>query len=323
MLYIIFLVMNKVNGYGLIKSGKITEALKFFENTLKDRVDEESECGIKIIKYVLSKVKRIREVNDNHKIADMLVMEWRNVLSWINTNDCGKFPDLTESIKYYIFLLALKYYQAAIDSILGNSSSGFVDIDLMVKVSKCYREIGEVDKCIEVLEEVRGYRVYDSSVLSNLADAYFEVGEIDRSKLFFREAFFWDPQEIDVFDLKSMLIKGLIKIVVSHGYKGEEINEWIPIYGVIENLFDVRRELLKEEVDMILDRVRVMEAEYERDRKWRNILEPRLVNNYIWLIDYYALQVGDYELARSVGKILQKFSPNIHNKLKLGVYKWL
>ncbi|MFN4245028.1 MAG: tetratricopeptide repeat protein [Brevinematia bacterium] len=316
-------MMDKVNRYTLIKSGKITEALRLFENSLKNNLDEESECGIKIIKYVLSKVKRIKEVGDNHKIADMLVMEWKNILSWINTNDCGKFPDLTEAIKYYIFLLALKYYQSTIDNISVGGTSDVVDIDLMIKVSKCYREIGEVGRCIDVLEEVREYKLYDSGVLSNLADAYFEIGEIDRSKLFFREAFFWDPQEIDVFDLRSMIIKRLIKIVVGNGYKGEEINEWIPIYGVIENLFDVRRELSHEEVEMILDRVKVMELEYEKDRKWRNILEPRLINNYIWLIDYYAFQVGDYDLARGIAKILQKFSPDVHNKLKLGVYKWL
>ncbi|MEN2998335.1 MAG: tetratricopeptide repeat protein [Brevinematia bacterium] len=323
MLYIIVSEMNKISAYSLIKAGKITEALRFFEDTLRKGVDEESECGIKIVKYILSKIKRIREMGDPHKIGDMLIIEWKNLQQWINTNNCSRFSDLVESMKYYIFLLALKYYQSIVDNINANNSGNVIDIDLMVKVSKCYREIGEVVRCIDILEDVREYRPYDSGVLANLADAYFEIGEIDTSKLLFRESFFWNPQEVEIFEMKSMIIKGLIKIVVSNGYRAEEINEWIPIYGVIENLFDVRRELSQEEVNLILERVKTMEREYESNRRWRNILEPRLINSYIWLIDYYSLQIEDYALAKEVGKILQKFSPNIYNKLKLGVYKWL
>lgn len=315
--------MNRTSAYSLIRSGKITEALKVFEDMLRRGVDEEAECGIKVIKYVLSKVKGIKEMKDPHKVGDMLMMEWKNVLGWVNTNNCGRFSDLVEAVRYYIFLLALKYYQLIVDNVRVGNDSGVIDIDLMVKVSRCYREIGEVGKCIEILEDVRGYRLYDSGVLANLADAYFEVGEVDMSKLLFREAFFWEPQDVDIFDMKSMLIKGLIKIVVDNGYRGEEINEWIPVYGAVENLFDVRRELSQDEVGMIIERVKVMEREYEENKRWRNVLEPRLINSYIWLIDYYSLQVEDYELARGIGRILQKFSPNIYNKLKLGVYKWL
>lgn len=315
--------MEKVSGYNLIRSGKITEALKFFEDSLRKGLDEESECGIKIVKYVLSKVRRIKESNDPHKIADMLVLEWKNILNWINTNDCSRFSDLVESVKYYIFFLALKYYQTIIDNISVYDGSNVIDVDLMVKIARCYREIGEIERCIDILEDVRSYRIYDSGVLANLGDAYFELGDIDTSKLFFREAFFWDPQEIEIFEMKSLIIKKLIKIVMGNGYRGEEINEWIPIYGVIENLFDIRRELSQDEVNLILERVKIMEKEYQENRKWRNILEPRLINSYIWLIDYYALQLEDYGVAKGIGRILQKFSPNIYNKLKLGGYKWL
>lgn len=313
--------MNYTSVYGLIRSGKITEALRTFEETLRKTFDEESECGIKVIKYVLSRINKIKSLGDYHTIADTLVSEWKNTLSWINTNNCGKFSELVDAIRYYIFYVALKYYQTIIENMDANSN--VVDVDLMIKVSRCYREIGEIDKCIELLEEVRQYDLYDSSVLANLADAYFEIRDVEASKLFFREAFFWDPQKIDVFDMKSMIIKKLIKVVMDNGYRGEEVNEWIPIYGVIENVFDVRRELSQEEVNLILERVRSMESQYNSNRNWRNVLEPRLLNSYIWLIDYYFLQVEDYEVARSIGKILQKLSPNIYSKLKLGVYKWL
>lgn len=310
--------MNKVEIYSLIKNGKITEALKYYEDILKQRLDEEAECGIKVIRYVLAKVKNAKSMGDPHKVGDALVIEWKNILSWVNMNECTTFSEMVDALKYYIFSLALKHYESVI-----NNNTEFVDIDLMVKLAKCYREIGEVDRCIDILEDVRGYRGYDSSVLANLADAYFELGDVDRAKLFYREAFFWDPQEIEIFELKSIIIKRLIKVVKDHGYSREEINEWIPIYGVIENVFDIRRELSKEEVNKIIVRVKMMEEEYMRNRRWVNILEPRLINSYIWLVDYYAFQEQDIDMARNFGKIIQKFSPNIYNKLKLGVYAWL
>ncbi|MGB9621377.1 MAG: hypothetical protein ACPL4C_02925 [Brevinematia bacterium] len=316
--------MNKVQGYNLIRDGKITEALRFFESSYRSSLDRESECAIKIIKYFLSKIRKMKSLGDYHKIGDALVVEWRELLNWSLHNNCSMVSEILEAFKYHIFSLALKYYQAVIDNISNSKDPITVqDIDLMVKISRCYREVGKLDKAIEILEDVRQFNFYDSTVLSYLADAYFDVGEIDRSKLFFREAFFWNPQGIEIYDMKSMIIKSLVRVVVDNGYRDNEINEWIPIYGVIENLFDVRRELLDEEVQIIMNRISEFEKVYSKDRSMRNILEPRLINSYIWLIDYYFFQVQDYNLAREMGKVLAKFSPNIYNKIKLGVYKWL
>lgn len=319
-----FNVMNKLQGYNLIREGKIPEALRFFEVSYRNSLDRESECAIKVIKYFLSKLRKIKSLDDYHKIADALMSEWKELLSWVSHNSCSMISEVLDAFRYYIFSLALKYYDAVIDNISSNKDPITVqDIDLMVKVSRCYREIGKIDKTIDILEEVRQFNFYDSVVLSYLADAYFEVGEIDRAKLFFRDAFFWDPQRVEVYDMKSMIIKTLVKVVVDNGYRDNEISEWIPVYGVIENLFDVKRELLEEEVKIIIERINKFEEIYNKDKSMRNILEPRLINSYIWLIDYYFFQLQDYSLAKEMGKVLAKFSPNIYNKIKLGVYKWL
>jgi len=315
--------MDKSNGYELIRSGKINEALVAFEDSFRRFLDKDSECGIKVLKYLLPKMKRIKDLKDPYKIADAIISEWPKVLSNINLNGCSENLELIEAVKHYLFFTALKYYTQIINNINQDDVLVVRDTELMLKVSRCYRELKVEDKAIEVLEEVRLYNPTDSVVLSILGDLYFQVGDIDRAKLFFREAFFWDPQRIELQDIKCPIIKALTKTVRANGYRNEEVNEWIPIYGAIENVFDVRRELSKEEVDIIVRKIQMLENDFLKNREWRNITEPRLINSYIWLIDYYYLQLSDYELARSVGAILQKFSPNIYNKLKLGGYKWL
>jgi len=217
----------------------------------------------------------------------------------------------------------LKYYTQIIDNINQDDVLVVRDTDLMLKISRCYRELRMEDKAIDILEEVRSYNQTDSVVLSILGDLYFQMGDIDRAKLFFREAFFWDPQRIELDEVRCPIVKTLMKTVKTNDYRNEEVNEWIPVYGAIENIFDVRRELSKEEVDILIRRIQALESDFLKHREWRNITEPRLINSYLWLIDYYYLQLEDYELAKSVGVILQKFSPSIYNKLKLGGYKWL
>ncbi len=313
--------MNTKEGYNLIKDGKITEALKIFENTYRMNLDYKSECVLKVIKYLLSKERKIRELSNPHAIADSLIEEWKNIVNYMENQKCLEDIDLFESVKYHIFSLALKYYNSSEQVYVEDDS--VVDIDLMVKVSKCYREIGELGKAIDLLEDVREHNQRDSYVLSTLADIYFEVGDIERSKLFFREAFFWDPQRVEVFSMKSMIIKKLRNIVYSNGYREEEINEWIPVYACIENVFDVRREITPQEVNELIERIKLLENEYLKSKQWRHLVEPRLINSYLWLVDYYGLQEEDISMARSIASIISKISPVIYNKLILGGYKWL
>jgi tetratricopeptide (TPR) repeat protein len=315
--------MEKVSGYDLIRNGKINEALVFFEENFRRFLDKDSECVIKVIKYLLSKVKKIKDLKDPYRIADTIVSEWPKILGNINLEGCSENVELIESVKYYLFFTALKYYTQIIDNINQDDVLVVRDTDLMLKISRCYRELRMEDKAIDILEEVRSYNQTDSVVLSILGDLYFQMGDIDRAKLFFREAFFWDPQRIELDEVRCPIVKTLMKTVKTNGYRNEEVNEWIPVYGAIENIFDVRRELSKEEVDILIRRIQALESDFLKHREWRNITEPRLINSYLWLIDYYYLQLEDYELAKSVGVILQKFSPSIYNKLKLGGYKWL
>jgi hypothetical protein len=71
------------------------------------------------------------------------------------------------------------------------------------------------------------------------------------------------------------------------------VNEWIPIYGFLRDIFYVKRNLGSHQVETIQKDIYNLEVTYQKMNKAQvegsNIL-PRLINKYLWLLDHYTLQ---------------------------------
>ena len=64
--------------------------------------------------------------------------------------------------------------------------------------------------------------------------------------------------------------------------------EWIPVYGTLDGMLNVKRELKALELGKLKQSIYTLENELrEKDTKNRRILIPRLINYYFWLIDHY------------------------------------
>ena len=89
------------------------------------------------------------------------------------------------------------------------------------------------------------------------------------------------------------------------GYAETVLKEWIPVYGVLLGVLNVKRELrpleygkLKQSIYSLEKRIQegVKGSEYEA-------LVPRLLNRYFWLIDHY---VNAHENREWVEEVLNK-----------------
>ena len=121
-----------------------------------------------------------------------------------------------------------------------------------------------------------------------MADCYALYGEIKFAKAFFREAFFIDPEGIELQFLESEIICRLINRVYNLGYRVEDIADWVPIYGIIDGVFNVKRELRAFEVGQLKQNIFLMEGEVQNaSQEQKHKLVPRLINHYFWLIDHY------------------------------------
>ena len=75
--------------------------------------------------------------------------------------------------------------------------------------------------------------------------------------------------------------------VAALGFSGPELPEWIPIYGTILGVFTVKRALKPVELGRIRQSVFSLENEIRGGPDNAELLRPRLINRYLWLIDHY------------------------------------
>ncbi len=131
----------------------------------------------------------------------------------------------------------------------------------------------------------------NSDVVAELADSYALVDEIKEAKVLFREAFFINPQKIDIYSLESDMILRLIDLIKSdRNISDDLIKEWIPVYGSLNGVFNIKRELRPIELGQLKQSVYSLRNEL-KEKSYRSINEsillPRLINKYFWLIDHY------------------------------------
>ncbi len=139
-------------------------------------------------------------------------------------------------IKQFVFNAALACYLSAAPD--AEQEGG--DPDVLLQVGRCCKGIGNYERAIECLEKANRERRDDARILAELADCYSLVNESRLAKAFFREAFFIDPQAVDLEGLESPLVRRLAARVRSRGIDGPALDEWIPV--VRDDLGRVQRE---------------------------------------------------------------------------------
>jgi hypothetical protein len=65
------------------------------------------------------------------------------------------------------------------------------------------------------------------------------------------------------------------------------LNEWIPVYGVLFDVLNVKRELRSIEFGRLKQSIYELERELREGTGNPDIIRPRLINRYFWLIDHY------------------------------------
>ncbi|MCF6334915.1 MAG: tetratricopeptide repeat protein [Spirochaetales bacterium] len=291
-----------LRSYDLFHKGSFQEAEKLYEQALA--IDFENLnviAGLKCSKYWIERKKYLSTIDsDDFARSEYLYNEWKaftNFLSRLKT----PFRQGVSVIKQWVFQTALRGYL--------NTSANMVtgDDEILLRIGKCYKGMGDYDKALEYLESVSRKRRDDPEVMGELADCYAFINETRAAKAFFREAFFIDAQRVNIDFLESELIMRLIEKLRDIGYSEEVLKEWMPVHAVLWGVFNVKRELkplelgkLKQSIFSLENRITDTDLEDERA-----ILVPRLINHYFWLIDHYVI-TG--ETREKVEEVLRKIN---------------
>ncbi|MFP4362422.1 MAG: tetratricopeptide repeat protein [Spirochaetia bacterium] len=295
-----------LSAYEKMKEAKYTEAINLLDNALSIDFEHcETLSALKCANFWKDRQEQAESIRDLFDKGEYLIAQWDKFESFIEQIG-GASDQCVIAIKHSVFGQALQAYEHLIQE------SGGIDPEIYMRAGRCYKAIGNYEKALECYENAMQQKRDDAGILAELADAYALVNELRFSKAFFREAFYLNPQGIDLSKLESGMIGRLIEKVKERGFTGQEIAEWIPVYGVLFGVFNIKRELRPIELGKLKQSIYALETEVREGRENAGFLKPRLINRYFWLIDHYMAKKEDRKKIEEVLLKLQEIDPAVH-----------
>jgi tetratricopeptide (TPR) repeat protein len=311
--------------YEKMKETKPEEALEKLELALRaDYSQPEALYALKCLNWWLERMKNFDSTGDAYDSCgrgNFMLSLWNSYYNFLDL--VGNAYDRCQyAVKHFIYALALKNYEEAL------ADGGMRhDPGLLEQVGRCYKGMGSYEEALAYLKQAARFKQEDAATLSMLADVYAMLGETKAAKALFREAFFINPQAVDLNNLESELILRLVRYVAGLGYSGAELREWIPVYGAMMGVFTVKRELKLAEVGRLKQQIFDLESELRGSRnelrgsgsepggrREENILAPALLNRYFRLMDHYEGVQCDHALIDEIKLKIKIIKPVIFER---------
>ena len=269
---------------GYLQQGNPLEAQKIISSLFEHDLESmelvyTNKCCI----FWIDSIKRLNNIDDSFERSENILLEWKNFQDYISRESAPYEPALF-AVQQGFFKNALEEYKKMLDE-----KDPLQKAEIYKNTGICCKKLGDFENARAFLTEANDIYPNLSSVLAELADCYSLCGEDKFGKVLYREAFFADPDSIDLDFLDSELIKCLIEKTKSKGYSGKALQYWIPVYGVLGGVFNIKRELTSQEVARLKKDIYAMENEIKDPSCNSEILIPRMLNCYFWLMDHYDL----------------------------------
>jgi tetratricopeptide (TPR) repeat protein len=267
--------------YRLLASLDLDGAQACFGKALElDFEDPELLFAMKCERWWIDSMAKATAMGDLFEAGEFVIARWKAFKVFVSRLD-SKSERAVAAFKQYAYGWALDRYQSLA---VGEEP---VEPELALRIGRASKGKGDFESAVRFLEGAAKSKKDDPAILAELADAYGLVDEQRVSKALFREAFFLNPQRVDMDLLESSAFVKLVEKVIDSGRSGIETAEWVPILGELLGVFSVKRELKPIEAGKLKQSIYEFETELGADGSRRPILLPRLINRYFWLVDHY------------------------------------
>ena len=288
----------------------LKSAAALLEEALKIEFDnEEIKHALISVEWWHVRFSRIEEIRDPYEKGEFILTRLRQYYLFLDT--LSEYDDVCQYvIRRFVFSSALRCFH----DLLGDGVNQH-DPGLLLLVGRCYKGVGIYDEAYRYIEQAARFRRDDSETLAELADVNALLGETEKAKALFREAFFLNPEKVDLRMMESEMILCLRdKLAREKGYRDDELREWMPVYGKLWGVFSVIRELKPTEFGRLKQSIFTMETECRGNPGRGDTLKPRLINRYFWLIDYYDIKKEDPYLREEVLLKIKVTDPEIYER---------
>jgi tetratricopeptide (TPR) repeat protein len=296
--------------YDSLKASDALSALSILEESLKlDFEHPEVVYAMKCMNWWLERLKRLDDFQDPYDKGGFILSQWKSYYSFLDRMGDGYDP-CQYAIRRFVFSTALRYFE----NVLGDGVNQH-DPGLLLQVGRCYKGVGSYDVALKYLEQAARFKREDGETLAELADVNALLEETRAAKALFREAFFADPQRIDLRSLESEMIIRLTGRVKEFGeFTEQELVEWIPIYGCLMGVFSIKRELKPVELGRLKQSIFSLENEIRSRPDSGSLLRPRLLNRYFWLVDHFENVRADPGLIEETMLKIKIIDPAIYER---------
>ena len=260
----------------LIEQGDCVQAKIVLEDALPADLDNEDlSTAISFCAFWIENLENMEKLTAIEQ-GELLISQWNRFIVLIK-----QFLNPSE-LTLYAFKKGI--YTKALDKFLeaDDENDPKMRAELCRKTGLCKKRLGDYEEALELLNKA-------NSEFPERADCYDLCGETKLAKILFREAFFQDSESIELDNLDSPLIRGLIDRVQQQGYTGRPLHEWIGAYGILMGVFNIKRPLRSQEIGRLKQDIYAKESEYKDPSNDSELIVPRLLNLYLWLLDYYLL----------------------------------
>lgn len=240
--------------------------------------------------------------------GEYILSQWKGFLVFQNRST-EEFEAARYAFKRFAFVSALREFQS-----LSTEEAEAWEPELSLRIGRCLKGAGDYEGAAAKLEAAARGRKDAPEVLAELADVYALINEARTSKALFREAFFLNPQRIEAVFLESPAMVRLVDHLKGMGFHSPELEEWIPVYGNLLEVFTVKRELKPVEVGKLRQSIYELENEVKENAERRSLLTPRLINRYFWLIDHYINAREDRARIDEVLLKIKLIDPAVHKQ---------
>jgi tetratricopeptide (TPR) repeat protein len=269
-------------------SGAASEAL--MEALKLDYEHGEVLYALKCLNWWLARLERLGDLQYPYERGVFILAQWKPFYAFLDRMG-EKYEACQYALKRFVFSQALREFRV----ILGDAGTGANQHDpgVLLQIGRCCKGAGNFEEALDYLVQAVRFKREDGAALAELADVNALLGEERKAKALFREAFFLDAAGVDLRSMESEMITALAEKVRAQGYDGQELAEWIPVYGRVLGVFSVKRELKPVELGRLRESVLALENELQAGGAEKEaVLKPRLLNRYFWLADYYGASGG-------------------------------
>ncbi|MDR0315868.1 MAG: hypothetical protein LBH97_03095 [Treponema sp.] len=268
--------------YEQLKASDAAGAAALLEEALKlDFDNAEIKYALKCVRWWRDNTRRIEEFQNPYEKGGFILSRLKQYYVFLDRFD-EYFEQCQYAVRRFVFSSALRCFE----DLLGDGVNQH-DPGLLLLVGRCYKGVGNYDEALKYLEQAVRFKREDAETLAELADVNALLGETKAAKVLFREAFFLDPEKVDMRAMESELILRLRDKTAELGYNGTELCEWIPVFGCLLGVFSVTRELKQIELGRLKQSIFSLETELRSGPEENAHLKPKLINRYFWLIDHY------------------------------------